>query len=158
MPDTNDVGARIAQIRESRGLTTDQLAERSQLSAELIREIENGALIPSLAPLIKIARVLGVRLGTFMDAEEVQDFCRGQIARYKIPKYVFFVREYPITGNGKVQKYKLREMSLEMIGKHLNGRTWRALHTVPVEPPGAALETVTDTPIDPRCRPGRRKR
>lgn len=37
MPDINDVGARVAQIRESRGLTPDQLAERSQLSAELIR-------------------------------------------------------------------------------------------------------------------------
>ncbi len=70
MSDINDVGARIAQIRESRGLTPEQLAERSQLSAELVREIEEGALIPSLAPLIKIARVLGVRLGTFMDDME----------------------------------------------------------------------------------------
>jgi len=70
MPDFNDVGARIAKIRESRGLTPDQLAERSQLAAGLIREIEKGALIPSLAPLIKIARVLGVRLGTFMDDME----------------------------------------------------------------------------------------
>ncbi len=70
MPEVNDVGGRVAQIRESRGLTPDQLAERSQLSAELIREIEKGALIPSLAPLIKIARVLGVRLGTFMDDME----------------------------------------------------------------------------------------
>ncbi len=61
--------------------------------------------------------------GMAMTAEEIQDFCRGQIARYKIPKYVFFVREYPITGNGKIQKYKLREMSLEMIGKHVYGRT-----------------------------------
>ncbi len=70
MRDIDDVGTRIARIRESRGLTPDQLAERSQLAAELIREIEDGALIPSLAPLIKIARVLGVRLGTFMDDME----------------------------------------------------------------------------------------
>jgi transcriptional regulator with XRE-family HTH domain len=66
----NSVGAKITQIRESRKLTLVQLAERSQLSEELIREIESGALIPSLTPLIKIARVLGVRLGTFMDDVE----------------------------------------------------------------------------------------
>jgi transcriptional regulator with XRE-family HTH domain len=70
MPDVSGVGDRVAQIRKSRGLTPEQLAERSQLSAELIREIENGALIPSLSPLIKVARVLGVRLGTFMDDME----------------------------------------------------------------------------------------
>lgn len=50
--------------------------------------------------------------GAKLDAEEVQDFCRGQISRHKIPKYVFFVREYPATGSGKIQKFKLREMSL----------------------------------------------
>ena len=52
--------------------------------------------------------------GASLDAEEVQDYCRGQISRHKIPKYVFFVQEYPITGSGKIQKFKLREMSLEL--------------------------------------------
>lgn len=45
--------------------------------------------------------------------EDVRDFCRGKIARYKTPKYVAFVDEYPMTASGKVQKYKLREMSLD---------------------------------------------
>jgi transcriptional regulator with XRE-family HTH domain len=67
MPEINSVGSRIARIRETRNLTQIQLADRSQLPLELIQEIEQGALIPSLAPLIKIARALGVRLGTFMD-------------------------------------------------------------------------------------------
>jgi transcriptional regulator with XRE-family HTH domain len=70
MPEINSIGRKIAQIRESRKLALTQLAERCQLPAELIQEIEGGALIPSLAPLIKIARVLGVRLGTFMDDVE----------------------------------------------------------------------------------------
>ncbi len=70
MPAINSVGCRISQIRESRKLTREQLAERSHVPCELISEIENGALIPSLTPLIKIARVLGVRLGTFMDDVE----------------------------------------------------------------------------------------
>ena len=65
-----------------------------------------------------------VKDGISLTAEEVQDFCRGQISRHKIPKHVFFVREYPITGNGKVQKYKLREMALDLLEKHGYERTW----------------------------------
>ncbi len=46
--------------------------------------------------------------------EDVRDFCRGQIAWYKIPKYVHMVREYPMTASGKVQKYKLRELAAQL--------------------------------------------
>ncbi|MFP4391283.1 MAG: AMP-binding protein [Desulfohalobiaceae bacterium] len=46
--------------------------------------------------------------------EDVQDFCRGQISRYKIPKYVAFVDGYELTASGKVQKYKLREQAAKM--------------------------------------------
>jgi fatty-acyl-CoA synthase len=49
-----------------------------------------------------------------LTAEDVRDFCKDKIARYKIPRYVFFVSEYPLTGSGKIQKFKLREMALEM--------------------------------------------
>ena len=44
---------------------------------------------------------------------DVKDFCRGQIARYKIPKHVAFVDSFPLTASGKVQKYKLQERSVE---------------------------------------------
>ena len=47
-------------------------------------------------------------------AEDVRDFCKDKIARYKIPRYVFFVNEYPLTGSGKIQKFKLREMALQL--------------------------------------------
>ncbi|HOJ65941.1 MAG TPA: AMP-binding protein [Paludibacteraceae bacterium] len=46
--------------------------------------------------------------------EDVRDFCKDKIARYKIPRYVFFVDEYPLTGSGKIQKFKLREMALQI--------------------------------------------
>ena len=52
--------------------------------------------------------------GATLTEEEVRDWCRGKIARYKIPKYVFFVKEYPLTGSGKIQKFKLRELSLKL--------------------------------------------
>jgi len=47
--------------------------------------------------------------GAALEPSEIQDFCRGQIARYKIPKYIFFTDSYPLTASGKVQKFKLRE-------------------------------------------------
>ena len=47
--------------------------------------------------------------------EDVIDFCRGKISRFKIPQYVFFVDSYPMTGSGKIQKYKLRELGLELV-------------------------------------------
>lgn len=52
--------------------------------------------------------------GYHFNTEDVRDFCKDQIARFKIPRYVFTVQEYPLTGSGKIQKFKLREMVLEM--------------------------------------------
>ncbi|MDR0452417.1 MAG: AMP-binding protein [Treponema sp.] len=45
-----------------------------------------------------------------MGAEDVRDFCRGRISRFKIPRYVFFVDSFPLTSSGKIQKYLLREI------------------------------------------------
>lgn len=61
------IGAKIKSIRESKQLTLQEVAERSGLGIEQIERIEGNLDFPSLAPLIKIARVLGVRLGTFLD-------------------------------------------------------------------------------------------
>jgi fatty-acyl-CoA synthase len=47
--------------------------------------------------------------GAAMTEEDVRDFCRGQISRFKIPKYVFFTDSYPLTPSGKIQTYLLRE-------------------------------------------------
>jgi len=61
------VGSKIKSIRESKSITVEQVAERSGLTVDQIDRIEANKNLPSLAPLIKIARVLGVRLGTFLD-------------------------------------------------------------------------------------------
>jgi fatty-acyl-CoA synthase len=50
-----------------------------------------------------------------MSEEDVRDFCRGKISRFKIPKYVFFVDGYPLTASGKIQKYQLREIGLKKV-------------------------------------------
>ena len=46
--------------------------------------------------------------------EDIRDFCRGKISRYKVPKYISFIKSYPMTASGKVMKYKLRELSHEL--------------------------------------------
>jgi len=68
------------------------------------------------------SRKFGEEVGAFvilkpdaqLEPEDVKEFCRGQIARYKIPKYIAFVDAYPMTASGKIQKYKLRELAAEM--------------------------------------------
>lgn len=61
------VGEKIKQIREMKKVSLDELAERSGMDISLVQKIEQEKNVPSLAPLIKIARALGVRLGTFLD-------------------------------------------------------------------------------------------
>lgn len=61
------IGEKIKSLRESKQLSIEEVAERSGLNKEQIERIEGNVDFPSLAPLIKIARVLGVRLGTFLD-------------------------------------------------------------------------------------------
>ncbi|MCL1879676.1 MAG: cupin domain-containing protein [Actinomycetia bacterium] len=64
------IGRKVRELRESLELTNEELAERSGADVELIKEIEAGAVAPSLAPLIRITRALGVRLGTLLDDDE----------------------------------------------------------------------------------------
>jgi fatty-acyl-CoA synthase len=45
--------------------------------------------------------------------EDVKEHCRENIARHKVPRYVDFVEEYPMTASGKIQKFKLREATVE---------------------------------------------
>jgi fatty-acyl-CoA synthase len=75
-------------------------------------------------PRIQSAQVVGVpdsrygeelcacivtRPGHDLSEDEVRDFCKGNIAHYKVPKYVKIVEGYPMTVTGKVQKFQLRE-------------------------------------------------
>ncbi len=53
--------------------------------------------------------------GETLGEEDVRDFCRGQISRFKIPRYVFFVDGFPMTSSGKIQKYKLRELGRQLL-------------------------------------------
>jgi fatty-acyl-CoA synthase len=54
--------------------------------------------------------------GETATAEEIREFCRGQIATNKIPRYIRFTTSFPMTVTGKVQKYKMRETSIAELG------------------------------------------
>ncbi|XP_034960266.1 medium-chain acyl-CoA ligase ACSF2, mitochondrial isoform X1 [Zootoca vivipara] len=67
----------------------------------------------------EICATIRVKAGEECTAEEVKAFCKGKIAHFKIPRYVVFVKDFPLTVSGKIQKYKLRER----MEKHLQLRT-----------------------------------
>ncbi|QLA16942.1 AMP-binding protein [Desulfolutivibrio sulfoxidireducens] len=70
--------------------------------------------VPSRKYGEEVGAFIILKKGVTMAPEDVRDYCRGQIAWHKIPKYVAFVDSYPITASGKIQKYKLRELAGEM--------------------------------------------
>jgi fatty-acyl-CoA synthase len=57
------------------------------------------------------------REDALLTEEDVKEYCRGQIARHKIPKYIFFVDAFPLTGSGKIRKFELRELSLRLLAE-----------------------------------------
>ncbi|HWW49564.1 MAG TPA: AMP-binding protein [Xanthobacteraceae bacterium] len=82
-------------------------------------------------PMISSAQVVGVpdekygealcawlilKPGSALSADEVRDFCKGQIAHYKVPKYIRIVTEFPMTVTGKIQKFKIREDMQKVLG------------------------------------------
>ena len=57
-----------------------------------------------------------VKPGETATDDEIRDFCRGQIAHYKVPKYIRFVAGFPMTVTGKIQKFKIRDEMTEQLG------------------------------------------
>jgi fatty-acyl-CoA synthase len=91
------------------------------------REIENFLYQMPQIEMVEVAGIADRKYGEIVGAfiklknghtltqEEVQEFCRGKIARFKVPAHVLFVEDYPKTASGKIQKYKLRQMGLEYV-------------------------------------------
>ncbi|WP_027848459.1 AMP-binding protein [Marinospirillum minutulum] len=57
-----------------------------------------------------------VHEGKSLDEEELKAFCKGKIAHYKVPRYFKFTQEFPMTVTGKIQKFKMRDLSMEELG------------------------------------------
>jgi fatty-acyl-CoA synthase len=57
-----------------------------------------------------------LRDGASLSQEDIRAFCEGRIAHFKIPRYVQLTHEFPMTVTGKIQKYKMREAAIELLG------------------------------------------
>ena len=64
----------------------------------------------------EIAAWVKVRSGETLTADELRDFCRDQIAHYKVPRHIRFVEDFPLTATGKVQKFIMRERMAAELG------------------------------------------
>jgi fatty-acyl-CoA synthase len=56
------------------------------------------------------------REGSSVGEEDLREFCREHLAHFKVPRYVMFVDEFPMTVTGKVQKFRMREIAVEQLG------------------------------------------
>ena len=75
------------------------------------------AAVPSKKYGEEVGAFIILHEGVSMTEDIVKDFCRGKIARHKIPKYIFFIDAFPMTGSGKIQKFKLKDLSLQLLEK-----------------------------------------
>jgi fatty-acyl-CoA synthase len=73
--------------------------------------------IPSEKYGEEVGAFIILKEGETLLEEDVKAFCRGKISRFKIPKYILFIDEFPLTGSGKIQKYKLKDIGLELLKK-----------------------------------------
>jgi fatty-acyl-CoA synthase len=70
--------------------------------------------VPNLKYGEEVGAFIRLKQNAVVSDQDVKDYCRGRISRYKIPKHVAFVDRYPMTASGKIQKFKLVEMSRQM--------------------------------------------
>ncbi|MFY9887936.1 MAG: AMP-binding protein [Streptosporangiaceae bacterium] len=72
--------------------------------------------VPDLKYGEELCAWVKLRPGGALTPQDVRDFCTGKIAHYKIPRYVRVTEDFPMTVTGKVQKFKMRETSVEELG------------------------------------------
>jgi fatty-acyl-CoA synthase len=72
--------------------------------------------VPDMKYGEEVCAWIRLREGQQATEEDVREYCRGQIASYKIPRYVRFTTEFPTTVTGKMQKFRMREISIEELG------------------------------------------
>ncbi len=73
--------------------------------------------VPSAKYGEEVVAFIQLKEGQTATEEEIKEFCRDKISRFKIPAFVLFVDQYPTTASGKIQKYKLREQATKVLGR-----------------------------------------
>lgn len=72
--------------------------------------------VPSKEYGEEVMACIVLKEGAAITENQIKEYVGNHLARYKIPKYIKFLKEYPLTASGKVQKYKLRETAVEELG------------------------------------------
>ena len=111
MDKKHSVGKKIKALREARNLSIKELAEKSKTHKMFIEQLESEQLVPSIAPLLKIARGLGVHLRTFLDDEPTT---RAVVARAGQPQ-----TEMEFSGLGP---YCVSSLEFHPLAKNKRGR------------------------------------
>ena len=127
MPAKNTPGKRIAELCKTYNVSVETLSERSGVPIELIRRIEEEDLIPDLAPLVKISRALGVRLGTLLDDHEelgpviTRSGAAGDTARFKtgLPVETSVSSSGPIPKDDDHQGLTFKALAPDKSGRHM---------------------------------------
>ncbi|MBN2809181.1 MAG: AMP-binding protein [Deltaproteobacteria bacterium] len=73
--------------------------------------------VPSIKYGEEVVAYVQMKPGEKTTEAELKAFCKGKIAFHKTPAFFIFVDEYPVTASGKIQKYKLRDMATETLGR-----------------------------------------
>ncbi len=82
--------------------------------------------VPDLKYGEELCAWIRLRPGQELDADQVREYCQGKIAHYKIPRYIRFTTDFPMTVTGKVQKFKMRETSITELGLEVAGEAQTA--------------------------------
>jgi len=105
------VNQRIKKFMDKLGLTIEELAQRTGLEASLLKSMQDDSAYPSLGPLLKIARALGVRLGTFLDDQVSQDPLIVRLDERKEELSTLRAKDHPVSmkfhslGTGKSDRH-----------------------------------------------------
>lgn len=73
--------------------------------------------VPSAKYGEEVVAFVQLKEGQTATEEEIKEYCRNKISRFKIPAFILFVDQYPTTASGKIQKYKLREQATKSLGR-----------------------------------------
>lgn len=82
-------------------------------------EVESVEVVGLASPRYgeQVSAFVKIKKEKHLSAEDIRLFCRGKIAHYKVPRYIFFVDDFPMTASGKIQKFRLKEIGVEMLAK-----------------------------------------
>ena len=124
---------RVARLYYDVGLKQPEIATRLRLSqpkvSRLLKSAQDEGIVrisvrapsgtnPELEEALEqrfgLTEVEIVDISRDDDEAAVRDYCKGQIAHFKIPRFIRFVEEFPMTVTGKLQKFRMREAEVEM--------------------------------------------